>query len=177
MEELVKEAKNGNKEAFTKLVILYKEDLFKLAITKARNEQDAEDLVQETMEEAYLSIRKLRSDEAFKKWIVKILLNKCKNYYRGKGGRVINLDNIILQNIRHSGEDYIERTESAIDFNLLIDDLSEIEKTIIILYYYEKYSIKETGKILNINENTIKSKLKRVKEKIKIRKKEEVKNG
>ena len=145
MEELVKEAKNGNKEAFTKLVILYKEDLFKLAITKARNEQDAEDLVQETMEEAYLSIRKLRSDEAFKKWIVKILLNKSKNYYRGKGGRVINLDNIILQNIRHSGEDYIERTESAIDFNLLIDDLSEIEKTIIILYYYEKYSIKEIG--------------------------------
>ena len=177
MEELIQKAKNGDRKAFTEIFFMYKENLFKLAITKTKNEQDAEDLVQETMMEAYLSIHKLKKNKAFKKWIVKILLNKCKNFYRKKGGKVISLDNSILQNIRVIDVDVIEKLESGLDFNLLINKLNDKEKEVALLYYNEKYTTKEISKILSINENTIKSMLKRIKSKIKVQKKEEVKNG
>ena len=74
-------------------------------------------------------------------------------------------------------ENFLERTEEDIDFNLLLRNLKEEEKIIILLFYNEKYTTKEISYILGINENTIKSRLNRAKNKIKINKKEEELSG
>ena len=58
MEELVVKAKKGDKEAFTQIVLILKEDLYKIAKTRITNEADIEDAIQETMIEAYKSIKK-----------------------------------------------------------------------------------------------------------------------
>ena len=58
--------------------------------------------------------------------------------------------------------------ESTLSFYEMIKCLKYEERIIIILYYSEKYTIKEISKILGINENTIKTRLLRAKEKIKI---------
>ena len=57
-------------------------------------------------------------------------------------------------------------TENNLDFNLLISKLDEEERMVIILYYSEKYKIKEISKILKMNENTVKIKLHRARKKI-----------
>ena len=81
MEELIEEAKKGNKDAFTNLVIDIENDLYKIAKTRISNESDIDDAVQETMIEAYKNIRKLRETQKFKKWIITILVNKCNKIY------------------------------------------------------------------------------------------------
>ena len=58
MEELVVKAKKGDKEAFTQIVLILKEDLYKIAKTRITNEADIEDAIQETMIEAYKSIKR-----------------------------------------------------------------------------------------------------------------------
>ena len=63
MEELVVKAKKGDKEAFTQIVLILKEDLYKIAKTRITNEADIEDAIQETMIEAYKSIKSKYSSE------------------------------------------------------------------------------------------------------------------
>ena len=69
-------------------------------------------------------------------------------------------------------ENYIEpvnnvlETENNLDFNLLISKLDEEERMVVILYYNDKYKIKEISKILKMNENTVKVKLHRARRKI-----------
>ena len=71
-------------------------------------------------------------------------------------------------------DNFLERTEEDIDFNLLLSNLKEEERMIILLFYNGKYTIKEISYILGINENTIKSRLNRAKNKIKISKEEKI---
>lgn len=70
-------------------------------------------------------------------------------------------------------KDFFESTENDVDFKLLLHSLSEEEKIIILLFYNERYTTKEIGSLLGLNENTVKSKLARAKKKIKILKESE----
>ena len=65
MEELVVKAKKGDKEAFTQIVLILKEDLYKIAKTRITNEADIEDAIQETMIEAYKSIKKIKNERYY----------------------------------------------------------------------------------------------------------------
>lgn len=177
MNELVERAKNGDKEAFTEIFLIHRNNLLKLAKAKVGNEEDAKDIVQETLEQAYLSIRKLKASEYFKPWITKILINKCKEFYKKKGVREKTLKGYISEQKINEKENFIEKTEEDIDFNLLLRDLKEEERIIVLLFYNGKYTTKEISYILGVNENTIKSRLNRAKNKIRINKKEENING
>ena len=77
MDELVKRAQQGDKEAFTELILLLKADLYKIAKTRIKNDEDIYDAIQETMIVAFKSIKKLKKIESFKPWIIKILINTC----------------------------------------------------------------------------------------------------
>lgn len=77
MEKLILMAQKGNAEAFVQMVILIKNDLYKIAKSRITNEADIEDAIQETIIETYKSIKKLNNSSKFKKWIIKILINKC----------------------------------------------------------------------------------------------------
>lgn len=61
----------------------------------------------------------------------------------------------------------IENSDSVIDFNILLESLNYEEKIIITLFYNNRFTCSEISQILNINVNTVKSKLSRTKEKIK----------
>ncbi len=78
MEELIKQAQKGDKEAFTQLIYEIKQDLYKIARCRLTCEDDIEDAVQETMIETFRNIKKLNKRESYKKWIIKIFF--CKSF-------------------------------------------------------------------------------------------------
>lgn len=81
MEELVIKAQKGDKEAFTELIYEIRHDLYKIARCRLSCEDDIEDAVQETMIIAFKNIRKLNKSDSYKKWIIKILINKCNQIF------------------------------------------------------------------------------------------------
>ena len=114
------------------------------------------------MIEAYKGISKLKYNQYFKTWIIKILINKCnKQYRRNKKENIKNEYNNLDNQIKE------KEIQTDIDFYIIISKLEYEEKIIITLYYLERYTTKEISKILNKNENTIKTKLSRAKKKIK----------
>lgn len=159
MEKLILKAKNGDRNAFTTLILNIEDELYKIARTRLNNEDDILDVIQDTIISAYKSIKKLRKPELFKKWIIKILINKCNDQYRKKQFIELN-ENIV-------GE--IEIDSSKIDFDCLMKILNYDERIAMTLFYLEDYTTKEIGKLLKTNENTIKTRIKRAKEKIKNR--------
>lgn len=156
MEKLIEKAKKGDKESFSQLIHLYKNDLYKLAKTRLKEEQDVYDAIQETIISAYESIQKLHKSYSFKSWLFKILINKCNDIYRSKIN-YIELSEIV---------DLVSDSNSTSEIDEYIRKLSVDERTIIVLHFIEGYSLKEISKILDINESTVRSKLYRAKQKI-----------
>lgn len=165
MEELVKRARNGDKEAFTQLVYEFRQELYKIARCRLSCEDDIDDAIQETMIEAFKNIKKLHKKEAFKKWIIKILVNKCNYIYKKNKTRNISFDKINPEEVCLQNERY--NTLEEFDFYSMLLGLNYDERIIITLFYLEEYSLKEISKILKTNENTVKTRLQRGRNKIK----------
>ena len=166
MDDLVKKAKQGDKAAFTELILLLKSDLYKIAKARIRNDEDVYDVIQETMIIAFNSIKKLQKTESFKPWIIKILINTSNNFYKKlKKGNIISLENIESYNSLNNSE--FDKVETILDFNFILKNFKYEDRIIIILFYVEKFTDKEIGKILKMKENTVKTKRTRIKEKIK----------
>ena len=75
MEELVEKNKKGDNQAFSELIISMENELYKIARTRLRNEEDIKEAVQETIIKTYSSLKKLRNSKFFKTWIIRILIN------------------------------------------------------------------------------------------------------
>lgn len=168
IEDLVLESKKGNKETFTKLFLEIKSELYKIAKTRLINDDDIDDAIQETMLEAFKSIKKLKKTEYFKTWIIRILINKCNYIYKKKKKYIISYEAEEIEKYT------TDENSNDIDFYLLIKNLKYEERIVIILYYMENYTTKEISKILKVNENTIKTRISRAKLKIKNSWKEDI---
>lgn len=165
IEDLVKKAKKGDSEAFSDLIKYFQNDLYKVAKCRLEKEDDVLDALQETIISAFNSIKNLSNIKAFKPWIIKILINNCNAIYReNKDSNTIPIDQYDIDNCNAS----TYNISSNIEFESLISVLSQEEKTIMVLYYSERYTTKEISKILKVNESTIRSKILRIKKKLKI---------
>lgn len=139
-------------------------ELYKIARCRLSCEDDIEDAVQETMIETFRSIKKLKKLESYKKWIIKILINKCNHIYKKNKDRNISFENLEGKTIYQNKYEQLEE----LDFYFILKGLKYEERMILTLFYLEDYSIKEISKVMKLNENTVKTKLKRGKDKIRI---------
>ena len=164
MKQLISKAQEGDEKAFTQIIMMINDDLYKIAKSRITNEADIEDAIQETMIETYKSIKKLKDPNKLKKWIIKILINKCNRIYRRKYKNDISIDEYNLNNSKTTNN--ISDIENNMNFYDIIKDLNYEERIIVILYYMEEYSVKEIKKILKMNENTIYTHLHRARQKL-----------
>lgn len=168
--ELIKKAKKGDKQAFEQIIDYYQNTLYKIARTRLNSIEDIEDAIQETIISAYKSIHKLYNISKIKSWLITILINQCNYVYKQKQkNATISFDLIEGKN----QIDTSSQIHSNIEFESLMKTLNNNERTILFLYYSEKYRTKEIGKILNINDSTIRSTISRAKKKIEKKLKEE----
>jgi len=167
-EQLVVKAKAGDTIAFTELIHCIENDLYRIAKTRLNSDDDISDAIQETMIIAYRKLKKLKDNSKFKSWIIKILINECNLIYKKN-----NKQNNIYEKIENSSSldnenNFVYTINSMLDFELLINKLNYEERLIVTLFYNSQYSCNEIAEILDMNINTVKSKLKRAKDKIKI---------
>ncbi len=162
--KLVRRAKNGDKEAFAELYQMLYTDMYRFALSMLSDRYDAEDVVSETVMDAYKSIRLLKDEKLFKNWIFKILSNKCKRkmvtYYE-KTTSIDEQENLIYKEV--------SETEEVVDLKRAFTELQYEEKIIVTYRVVQGFNSKEIGKMLNLNESTVRSKLSRALTKMKCR--------
>ena len=160
LQELVRKAKQGDRDAFALLYADISRKLYSTAFYLLGRQEDAEDLVMDTVTDAFRTINLLRDESAFDCWIMKILVNKAKK----KRGYYINepveLDERLIFNNNDGSDDRIILWKA-------IDKLSSDEQEILILGIVNGYHSDEIANILHMNSNTVRSKRKRALEKLK----------
>lgn len=161
MDIRVKKAQHGDAEAFIALIEECKMTLRRVAYGYLGNEEDVADVIQDTILAAYEHISTLKKGEHFKTWLVRILINNCTKVWRHKK-RNLYFDK--EQEFGHAMN--IDRQQSDVEFKEMLMSLPEDSRTIFQLYYGEQFTTKEIAVILDMNENTIKSKLHRGKEQL-----------
>ncbi|HHQ4319071.1 sigma-70 family RNA polymerase sigma factor [Clostridium perfringens] len=157
--KLIKESMKGNKESFGILIKNNKEYLYKMAFLYVKDEQDALEVIHETVYRAFLNIEKLKKAKFFNTWITRILINVSIDFLKRKGKNEM-LDEstpIIKEKCEIS-------TEEKLDLYNAIDLLNDNYKTVIIMMYFNDMKIKDISKVMEIPENTVKTYLRRAKQ-------------
>lgn len=167
MNDLIELAKNGDKEAFTNLVLSIENDLYRIAQTRLSDTYDINDAIQNTMINAYKHLKSLKNNNTFKTWIIKILINECNQIYKSKKKKIELFNKFKDSQLDNMVENSFNTVNSQIDFELILKNLNYKERLIITLHYNNDYSCSEISNILGIKKNTIKSILTRSKQKIK----------
>lgn len=134
---------------------LYGDMVTRICIMNLRNSDDAKDCFQEVFIKLYKN-GMIDDLDYLKHWLIRVTINTCKDYRRVFYKKTINLDDILIQDKK---KEYILLP--------VILEMSPRYKNVLYLYYYEGYKIDEISKILKINRNTVKSRLKRGREIIK----------
>ena len=165
IEYLIEHAKKGDKDAFSEIISSIYNDLYAIAKLRLNNEDDIQDAIQETFINAYLKLSSLKQNKYFKTWIIKILINECNKINNQKKHNTKLLDRYTFNyssfvSIQHDGN-------KIIDFNAIKKILTEKENEIFYLFYEQDLTTKQISQKLNINESTVKTRLKSAKSKIK----------
>ena len=136
------------------LVEKYQDKLFAAAFSVCKNPQDAEDAVQESFISYHGSTKEFESEEHIKAWLLRVVINKAKNYCRSLWRRI----NVPL-------DDYAEtlQFECGEDRTLFetVMALPEKYRIVLHLYYFEDYPVKDIAQILSISESNVKVRLSR----------------
>ena len=151
-----------NADEFTRLYSEVYKDLYRLALYFLKNKEDAEDIVGETVLDAYRQIESLREESLFKNWIVKILTNKCrmklKEYALLKEKPSENIVELSDERTKREGQrDGFNR----IELKELLMKLENEERFIICLSVFEGYKGDEIAEFLGLKPATVRSKKQR----------------
>lgn len=149
-----------DKETFCAQVIRHQEAMFRAAKAILKQDEDAEDAVQEAICAAFAARDGLRDVGKFKPWILRILTNKCYDAYRKKRSSV-DLEEV-QDYLPAAGTDPTDRLTLWQAVMSLSDDL----RAAVTLYYYDGLSVREIGTVLGISEAAVKTRLSRGRERL-----------
>ncbi len=161
--DLIDKASRGDMSAFEEIYGMTSSFVYNVAFRFSGNTSDAEEITQEVYIKIYKKIKSFGFRSSFKTWVYRITVNASLNFNkrisrergdRGDYERGIN-------NIAHN-EDTGNVNENLIKF--LLDKLSPEHRACIILREIQGLSYEEIAKTLEININTVRSRLKRARE-------------
>ncbi|WP_100330129.1 sigma-70 family RNA polymerase sigma factor [Bacillus xiapuensis] len=169
MEEVFKETflAEDHQLLFDQIMTEYGQDVLELVYSYVKNKTDAEDLTQEIFVKCYQSLNSFDRRSTMKTWLWRIAINHCKDYLKSWHVRKVQAG-YTDEWSGASTNDYVEREVIQKDERQRVMEatlgLPIQYRELIYLHYYEELTIKEISEIINVNQNTIKTRLKRAKE-------------
>ena len=141
----------------------YGDTVLRAAYACCGNYSEAEDITQDVFLILHSNPQDFESDEHMKAWLLRAAINKCKNYKKSfRVSRTDNIDDVSENQLKCN----FTHRDSEIREN--ISKLPQKYSSVIFLYYFEGYSIREIAEMLGKNENTVNSRLQRGRKKLKI---------
>ena len=157
-----------NKKEKLKLYITNNLDkLYRLAFSYAKNEHDAEDIVNESVKRALDAIYQLEKEEFLGTWMYRIVINTASSYMKMKS-KLIYIDEVIENTLVK--EDKYQDT----DLYNMVMKLDSKYRIVIVLRFYEDMAIDKIAEVLNENVSTVKTRLYKALKLLKIEMNEEV---
>jgi len=174
--ELVELARNGDKDAFGLLAQRYQMTARRFAMRLVGKEDSAQELAQEAMLQAYLSLDRLRDAARFKSWLCGIVLNICRSHLRDREIAFFSLE-AIMHGLQFfpapfsspilTPEKIAEEREQYQTVLNAVNMLSPGDRDLLLLFYYAQLSLQEIVAMMNIPAGTVKVRLHRARQRLK----------
>ena len=167
-QDIVEKCKRGNRRAQFELYRLYSRAMFNVCLRMVRQEQDAEDLLQNSFVDVFTKLHTFRYQSSVGAWIKRIVVNNCINH--------LKRNQLFLEELQehHADISAEEREEPMMELHLSVnlvksamECLPEGYRVVFSLYLLEGYDHKEIADILDISEATSKSQFSRARKKLK----------
>ncbi|AOT68920.1 RNA polymerase subunit sigma-24 [Geosporobacter ferrireducens] len=153
---------NGDKEAFKQLYDEHFDRALRSAAAITRNKETAKDAVQEAFIRVYLNLSSYDINKPFEPWFYRILINECNRILK-KGSALLLVDPPLLEDVMI---DPVAK-ETFSDLHEMILSLEDLYRIPVVLKYLQGFAEKEIAHILDLNLNTVKSRLYKGREKLK----------
>jgi RNA polymerase sigma factor (sigma-70 family) len=152
---LMKEIQSGNREAFRRLYDEYADYAIRTAKAITRNDEHAKDAVQEAFIRVYRNISSYNPAQSFNAWFYRILVNECY--------RLLNIEKKLVpldpSLVEISPQLLVHSQENISDLYDVIQSMADLYRIPLLLKYIMGFSEKEIAAILELNHNTVKSRL------------------
>lgn len=173
---LVRRVQTGDEFAFQEIVERYQSKVFSIIFGILRNRNDAEDIAQQVFAKIFFSVKNFDFRSSLLTWIYKITVNECYDYLRKKRVRKLVYesdfsadDSLRVQNSEPATDHAppVDRRLAQRDLIVkLLSKISEEDRSLILLKEVEGHSVEELSAMTGMNENTIKVKLFRARQKL-----------
>ena len=158
MENLVKKAKAGDSSAFSSLIRMNTQSMYKIAWAYLKNDEDVADAIQETILKCYEKLDTLKNDSYFKTWMIRILINNCNEMLRHKGR--------VFPTVEMEEGTFEEPGYVDCEWKEILTSLDEKYQIVILLYYSKALSVKEIAALLDVSQNTVLTRLSRARKQL-----------
>ncbi|MCP1356465.1 sigma-70 family RNA polymerase sigma factor [Aneurinibacillus migulanus] len=152
--ELLVRVKEGDGEAFVVLIERHRDMLRRNARYYAANKHDVDEIVQETIFRAYLSVDKLREPERFAAWLRSILFHYALALLKKKK-RMIVSEKTVQQHIQGKTTPYDER----LYIQEALENLEDKYRRVIVLKYFQDFTLQQIADMLRCPLGTIKTRV------------------
>jgi RNA polymerase sigma-70 factor, ECF subfamily len=170
---LVRRAQEGDHSAYEELVRMHQQRLLTVVGGILRRSEDVEDVAQQALVKAYVSLKRFDQRAAFGTWLYKIAVNECWDYFRKKKVRRLvyeaDLSEEQIEQLEslpeHTGgavklgQDAQTRTEQRDLLDRLLCELDEHDRTMLVMKEVSGFTVEEIGEALGLNVNTVKVRL------------------
>ncbi len=159
LEELIYKCRDGNSKAQTELYRLFSQRMYGVCLRYAKDNSDAEDILQEGFVRVFTKIGQFEFKGSFEGWMRRIMVNTALEKFR-KNDRLYPVEE--MKN--YESTEMVEETISSITADELMKIIQELPpryKMVFNLYAIEGYSHLEIGEMMSISEGTSKSNLSR----------------
>jgi RNA polymerase sigma-70 factor (ECF subfamily) len=160
----------GNVNAFTYIVDQHKDRAFNLAFRICCNREEAEEIAQDSFLKAYRALGSFQRKSSFSTWLYRIVYNTAVSYVRIKKKEILSLEDFPADATDFIGtcasEEEAESEYRRSLINFAFQKISEEDRSLITLHYYEEMSTEEISEVTGISKSNIKVKLFRARQKM-----------
>lgn len=155
----VKLAQQGDTEAFSRLYGTVYKDMYRIALYSLRSSHDAADAVSEAVLDAFDTVKKLKNPEKFRSWIFSILSAKIKRMQKG----YFNIAEEMCDETKSETFDF-----ESVELRDAMDRLDGESRLLLSMSVLGGYTGDEIASICKIKPSTVRSRLSRIKEKLRL---------
>lgn len=157
--ETVKKAKQGYVNETGQIILENMDSMYRVAFSILRTEEEIYDAISSTTVIVFEKIQTLKNEEYYKTWLTRILINECYKIYN-QNKKIIHLENYNQEKLTYN-DSYAD-----LEIKNLIKGLDKNLREVVVLYYFEDFSVKEIAKMIKIPEGTVKSRLSKAREEL-----------
>jgi RNA polymerase sigma-70 factor, ECF subfamily len=174
-QQLIENAKDGNAAAFNQVVLAYRKRILGTISRLIGRPEDVEDVAQEVFVRLYYSLDQLRSAEVFEPWLYRLTVNASYDYLRRikrrHESRMADMTEaqVVMADSAAGGrrsEEDEQKSEVREFVNALFAQVSEEDRILLTLKEVEGLSLKELEQVYNTNENALKVRLFRARQRV-----------